>query len=184
MFDTNTSKQLNQGKQSKASEYDNFSMFQVFILKRKKRCCHHSLTNDLFKDTKINFPGNNYLFKVNNRNTRKSCKTCSKLTIKTLERRQWLRSYVLIVNLEHISKLFSVLLLLTLIRIVDLFTGFQNVSSYKISRFELKVLALSWILYSISCMLRLKTKENTKIYDANPLGPSVGIFFVFNPSKL
>ena len=28
-------------------------------------------------------PANNYLLKVNNRNTRKTCKICSKLTIKT-----------------------------------------------------------------------------------------------------
>ena len=35
-----------------------------------------------------NSPANIYLFKVNNRNTRKSCEICSKLTIKTPERRQ------------------------------------------------------------------------------------------------
>ena len=33
-------------------------------------------------------PANIYLFKVNNRNTRKWCKICSKLTIETLERCQ------------------------------------------------------------------------------------------------
>ena len=32
------------------------------------------------------YPANIYLFKVNNRNTRKRCKTCSKFTIKTPER--------------------------------------------------------------------------------------------------
>ena len=41
-------------------------------------------------------PANIYLFKVNNRNTRKRCETCSKLTIKTPERRQWRRSGVFI----------------------------------------------------------------------------------------
>ena len=30
-----------------------------------------------------------YLLKVNNRNTRTRCETCSNLTIKTIERRQW-----------------------------------------------------------------------------------------------
>ena len=35
------------------------------------------------------FPANIYLFKVNNRNTRKRCEICSKLTIKTPERRHW-----------------------------------------------------------------------------------------------
>ena len=39
---------------------------------------------------------------------------CSKLTIKTPERRQWCRSVVFIVNFEHISNLFLVFLLLTL----------------------------------------------------------------------
>ena len=33
----------------------------------------------------INYPANIYLFKVNNRNTRKMCKICSKLTIKSPE---------------------------------------------------------------------------------------------------
>ena len=32
-------------------------------------------------------PGNIYLFKFNNRNTRKKCEICSMLTIKTPERR-------------------------------------------------------------------------------------------------
>ena len=57
---------------------------------------------------------NIYLFKFNNRNTRKRCETCSKLTIKTTEWRQWRRSGVFIVNFEHISLHFLVFLLLTL----------------------------------------------------------------------
>ena len=59
-------------------------------------------------------PGNIYLFKVNNRNPRKRCEICSKLTIKTAERHQWRRFGVFIVDFEHISQLFQVLLLLTL----------------------------------------------------------------------
>ena len=51
-------------------------------------------------------PSNISLFKVNNRNTRKSCEIHSKLTIKTLERHQWPRFSVLIVNFENISHLF------------------------------------------------------------------------------
>ena len=35
----------------------------------------------------ITFPAGNYMFKVNNRNTRTRCEICSKLTIKTPERR-------------------------------------------------------------------------------------------------
>ena len=40
--------------------------------------------------------------------------TCSKLTIKTTERRQWHLSGVFIVNFEHISYIVLVFLLLTL----------------------------------------------------------------------
>ena len=47
--------------------------------------------------------GGNCMFKVNNRNTRTRCEICSKLTIKTPERRQWRRSGFFIVNFEHIS---------------------------------------------------------------------------------
>ena len=35
-----------------------------------------------------NYPAGIYLFKANNRNTRTMCEICSKLTIKTPERRQ------------------------------------------------------------------------------------------------
>ena len=35
----------------------------------------------------LHFPAGNYMFKVNNRNTRTRCEICSKLTIKTPERR-------------------------------------------------------------------------------------------------
>ena len=46
-----------------------------------------------------NILAGNYMFKVNNRNTRTWCEICSKLTIKTPERR---RSSVSIANLEHV----------------------------------------------------------------------------------
>ena len=38
-------------------------------------------------DSSTNLPVSNYMFKVNNRNTRTSCEICSKLTVKTPERR-------------------------------------------------------------------------------------------------
>ena len=60
------------------------------------------------------YPTNIYLFNVNNRNTTKRFKICSKLTIKTLERRQWRLCGVFIVNFKHISHLFLVFLMLTL----------------------------------------------------------------------
>ena len=64
----------------------------------------------------ITYPAGNYMFKVNIRNTRARCEICSKLTIKTPERCHWRRSGVFIVNLEHISHLVLVFLLITLSR--------------------------------------------------------------------
>ena len=61
-------------------------------------------------------PAGNYMFKVNNRNTRTNCEICPKLTIKAPDRRQWRRSGVFIVNFEHVSHLLLVFLLLTLRR--------------------------------------------------------------------
>ena len=51
-----------------------------------------------------------YLIKVNNRSTRSRCEICSKLTIKTSERRK----DIFIVNFEHILHLDLVFLLLNL----------------------------------------------------------------------
>ena len=48
--------------------------------------------------------------KVNNRNTRKRCETCSKLKIKIPKRCHWRVSVVFIVNFEHVSHLFLVFL--------------------------------------------------------------------------
>ena len=44
-----------------------------------------------------------FLFKVNIKNTRTMCEICSKLTIKTLKRRQLRRPSVFIVNFEQVS---------------------------------------------------------------------------------
>ena len=69
--------------------------------------------NRYFDESKY-YPANIYVFKVNKRNIRKNCDICSKLTIKTPERRHWRRFVVFIVNFEHILHLFLVFLLLTL----------------------------------------------------------------------
>ena len=53
------------------------------------------------KNRKKLIPVGNYMFKVDNRNTRTRCEICSKLTMKTQERRHC--SGVFIVNFEHIS---------------------------------------------------------------------------------
>ena len=62
------------------------------------------------------------MFKVNSRNTRTRCEICSKLIIKTSERRHWhhlRRSGVFIVAFEHILHLALVFLLLTLSRLMS-----------------------------------------------------------------
>ena len=58
------------------------------------------------------YPVSNYIFKVNKRSTKTMCEICSKLTIKTPERRHWChlhRSGIFIVNFERISNLFILL---------------------------------------------------------------------------
>ena len=50
----------------------------------------------------ITHPAGKYMFKVNNRNTRTRCEICSKVTIKTPQRRRCGRSGAFIVKLEHI----------------------------------------------------------------------------------
>ena len=57
------------------------------------------------------YPANKYLFKINNRNTRKRCEICSKLN-KNTKRRYF--SNVFIANFEHISHLFSSVSIATL----------------------------------------------------------------------
>ena len=58
------------------------------------------------------------MFKVNNRDTRTRFEICSKLTMKTPERRHWRRSGVFIINFELVSHLVLVFLLLTLNRLM------------------------------------------------------------------
>ena len=65
------------------------------------RYCHSQLNIKLPKKEKSRIlalldnernssnPAGNYMFKVNNRNTRARCEICSKLTIKISERRHW-----------------------------------------------------------------------------------------------
>ena len=58
------------------------------------------------------YPQLAYMLKANNRTTRTRCEICSKLTVKTPERR-WHGSGVFIVNLKHISHLALMFLLST-----------------------------------------------------------------------
>ena len=60
----------------------------------------------------IRISANIYLFKINDRKSRKSCEICSKLTIKTPERRQGRRFGVLLLTLNIFHTVFLVFLLL------------------------------------------------------------------------
>ena len=110
--------------------------FQLVFLSRNKGIEKEMPFVGKATKSSCTFPAGNYMFKVNNRNTRTRCEICSKLTIKTPERRylyplktsenlwfsdvfrgyRWRRSGVFIVNFEHISHLVLVFLLLTLSR--------------------------------------------------------------------
>ena len=59
-------------------------------------------------------PANIYLFKVKIRSIKKMSEICSKLTIKTTERRHSTLSVVFIINFDHFSPLFPVFISLTL----------------------------------------------------------------------
>ena len=92
------------------------------------------------------FPANIYLFKVNNRNTGTNCEICSKLTIKAPEQCYWRRSVVFIVNFEHISHLFLVLLLLTSnkemlakfpLKIIKRFTTYGLIVSWQCKKYHI-----------------------------------------------
>ena len=48
-------------------------------------------------------PANIYLFKVNNRNTRKNCQICSKLTIKKPEQHKWLFEQLIEIEQADVS---------------------------------------------------------------------------------
>ena len=86
---------------------DIYKMYKVTV------CCHKILliylitvyfSKFLCRQFKISIPYHN-MFKVNNRNARKRCETCSEFTIKTPERCQWCCSGVFIVNFEYILHL-------------------------------------------------------------------------------
>ena len=77
----------------------------VYTQKYWKHTCQSlNQVTPLQSSIQTSYPASNYLFKVNNRNTRTRCEICSKLTIKTPERRQWGLSGVFIVSFEHISE--------------------------------------------------------------------------------
>ena len=105
------------------------------------------------------FPAGIYLLKVNKRNSRARCEIYSKLTIKIPERRQWRRFGIFIVNLEHISHLVLVFLLLTL-------KGCEWADFYCIYLFLHGLyFTLTWNHIKWDILLKPMTKVNlTKLY--------------------
>ena len=80
----------------------------VFLADPKERRLYKFYTKAL--------PSRHLLVKLNNKNTRAMREMGPKLTIKTPEQRQFYRSVVYLVSIEHISQLILIFLLLILIR--------------------------------------------------------------------
>ena len=89
---------------------------QFYSIVLKTQIVNGCFCRDAYFRKNASDPAGIYLIKVNNRNTRTRCEICSKLIIKTPERRHWRRSGVFIVNFVHISHLVLVFVLLTLSR--------------------------------------------------------------------
>ena len=66
----------------------NYIILLSFRYFANKLICHNHL-DIVFTKVRNTIPTDNYMFKVNNRNTRTRCEICSKLTIKIPERRHW-----------------------------------------------------------------------------------------------
>ena len=85
-----------------------FSRFLNCTNATKSRNAPHIFTAKFFKKNTYN-PAVNCMFKVNNKNTRTRCETCSKLTLRTPKRRHWrcsgvfVCSSVFIGNFEQVN---------------------------------------------------------------------------------
>ena len=86
----------------------NFTQWMILVCNNIIAMLCETLINIKIEQFELSLQASNYLFKVNNRNRRKSYEICSMLVIKTPERCQWRRVGVFIVSLEHISHLFLV----------------------------------------------------------------------------
>ena len=70
-------------RQDRIKQYSNIQIYKNDCLFQSFCCTLEVLL--LYIIFEICYSANIYLFKVNNRNTRKGCEVCSKLTIKTSE---------------------------------------------------------------------------------------------------
>ena len=108
------------------------------------------------------------MFKVNNRNIKKRCEICSKLTIKTPERHQWQwrPSGVFIVKFEHISDL----VLLFLLSFKQVNSGYDNIldnGTIGISRWP--TLTIQHLLFQSQLWKQLNHVQN--MFKANKKTP-------------
>ena len=89
------------------AEYNNYFKNNSIRLVNEHNTRKFSLlTKCAYVTLNLSYPANIKLFKVIKRNTRKRGEICSKLTMKTLERRQRGHSSVSTVCFEYISHLF------------------------------------------------------------------------------
>ena len=107
------------------------------------------------RETQQGVPGNIYLFKVNNRDTRIRCKIHSELTLQTPEQLQQRDSGGFIVNFEHISRLTEVFLLWT--SRMHLFSGL-NIFLYS-NRFQIDLFTVHLFDNRICTTFNISTKE-------------------------
>ena len=70
--------------QGQLNKYESVELSRPVLMQNRKQ-----LMEKWLKEDKVGrFAADKYMFNVNNRKTRTRCEICSKLTIKTLERRQ------------------------------------------------------------------------------------------------
>ena len=62
---------------------------QLNVVQFRYKIGYIVLNDSIPHNMEITDPAGNYIFKVNNRITRRRCKICSKLTTKPPERRHW-----------------------------------------------------------------------------------------------
>ena len=98
------------------------------------------------------------MLKVSNRNTRTRCEICSKITIKTPERRHWRRSGVFNVNFEHISHVFW--------KTLAVFTESSILMGFwkHLRHLKFWISTINTFSINVSLLHLLKTSENLRVF--------------------
>ena len=115
-------------------------------------------------------PANIYIFKVNNRNTRKRSEICSKLTIKTSDR--WERS--------HINVFIEYLVHKVIITVTRFFVSFIKIPVLlTISILKKLYLNCAWNYKSITFASKNQFKVTQSPHGSQWLFPNANVWFVF-----